>query len=184
MASTFKAHIFKQRTVGEREEVKLKIFGPDGQPFDLTNLGGGEPVEPAAPVSSWVIVGPSEQYGPLALGAQNFGPDLEFEVGTKGLAILHASLQAWHPPSQMQIDLTLDPGASQKSLGSIAISQTSPTMVSLNASGLVTSPGDQLSSLGVLLVLGSGLHTVRFSTTGINPGGFYQRVLLAAENLG
>lgn len=41
MFSVFNAHIFKQRTVGEREEVKLKIFGPNGQPFDLTNLGGG-----------------------------------------------------------------------------------------------------------------------------------------------
>lgn len=39
--STYKAHIFKQRQVGEREEVKLKIFGPDGQPLDLTGGGGG-----------------------------------------------------------------------------------------------------------------------------------------------
>ena len=36
--TTYKAHIFKQRKVGEREEVKLKLFNPDGT---LIDLGGG-----------------------------------------------------------------------------------------------------------------------------------------------
>jgi hypothetical protein len=38
--NTYRAHIFKERNVGEREEVKLKIFGPDGSPIDLTGVGG------------------------------------------------------------------------------------------------------------------------------------------------
>lgn len=41
VVSTYKAHIFKHRNVGEREEVKLKIFGPDGEELDLTGGGGG-----------------------------------------------------------------------------------------------------------------------------------------------
>jgi len=40
----YKAHIFRQRQVGEREEVKLKIFGPDGTPIDLGGGGGGSKV--------------------------------------------------------------------------------------------------------------------------------------------
>jgi len=43
--STYKAHIFKQRNVGEREEVKIKIFGPDGSELDLGG-GDGPPVPP------------------------------------------------------------------------------------------------------------------------------------------
>lgn len=39
--STYKAHIFKQRNVGHREEVKLKLFMPDGTPIDLSGSGGG-----------------------------------------------------------------------------------------------------------------------------------------------
>ena len=39
--NTYRAHIFKERNVGEREEVKLKIFGPDGSPLDLGGGGGG-----------------------------------------------------------------------------------------------------------------------------------------------
>lgn len=40
--STYRAHIFKQRQVGEREEVKIKFFDADGSPLDL---GGGAPSE-------------------------------------------------------------------------------------------------------------------------------------------
>lgn len=38
VVSTYKAHIFKHRQVGAREEVKLKIFDLGGSPVDL---GGG-----------------------------------------------------------------------------------------------------------------------------------------------
>lgn len=38
MVSTYKAHIFKRSQTGDREEVKLKVFAPDGSPI---NLGGG-----------------------------------------------------------------------------------------------------------------------------------------------
>jgi hypothetical protein len=44
MSSTFKAHIFKQRQVGEREEVRLKIFGPDGEPLDLGSEASSDPL--------------------------------------------------------------------------------------------------------------------------------------------
>jgi hypothetical protein len=35
MASTYRAHIFKQRQVGEREEVKIKFFNADGTSLEL-----------------------------------------------------------------------------------------------------------------------------------------------------
>jgi|1185.fasta_scaffold02644_2 hypothetical protein len=35
MGNLLKAHIFKQRIVGMREEVKLKLFHPDDTPFDV-----------------------------------------------------------------------------------------------------------------------------------------------------
>lgn len=37
MSNTFGAHIFKRRSVGEREEVTIKLFNADGSPFE----GGG-----------------------------------------------------------------------------------------------------------------------------------------------
>jgi len=49
MGNTFKAHIFKRRSVGSREEVQLKVFGEDGKPIDLGSASGG-PVEPPEPV--------------------------------------------------------------------------------------------------------------------------------------
>jgi hypothetical protein len=65
--STYKAHIFKQRNVGEREEVKLKIFGPDGEELDLSGGGGGgspEPVEIPDDIQLRMTSGQSLWYTP------------------------------------------------------------------------------------------------------------------------
>lgn len=35
MGNTFGAHIFKRKSVGEREEVTIKLFKPDGSPLDV-----------------------------------------------------------------------------------------------------------------------------------------------------
>jgi hypothetical protein len=184
MVSTFNAHIFKQRSVGEREEVKLKIFGPDGQPLDLSNLGG-DSGDSGPPPSSWVQAGPSMEEGPLAAGARFLGPQLAFEAGPHGLVLVHASIQAWHPPSQFQVDLILDGGTpNEEILTSIPINQSAPTMISVNEQGLFTNLGERLSSPGVMLLLSTGAHTVQFHTTGVNAGGFYQRAVLAAMALG
>jgi hypothetical protein len=40
MGNLFKAHIFRDRKVGNREEVTLKLFNKDGTPLDLN--GGSE----------------------------------------------------------------------------------------------------------------------------------------------
>ena len=44
MGNTMHAHLFKRRQVGEREEVTLKLYYPDGTPCNLETLedGGGE----------------------------------------------------------------------------------------------------------------------------------------------
>jgi hypothetical protein len=39
--STLRAHIFKRRSVGEREEVDIKLFNRDGSPVVLGGGGGG-----------------------------------------------------------------------------------------------------------------------------------------------
>jgi len=62
--SAYKAHIFKQRNVGEREEVKLKIFGPDGEELELGGGGsesgvtytGGAGEDPGLPNSGSIVV--------------------------------------------------------------------------------------------------------------------------------
>ena len=38
MSNTYGAHIFKQASVGEREEVKIKLFMPDGSPIGKLRL--------------------------------------------------------------------------------------------------------------------------------------------------
>lgn len=179
--STLRAHIFEQRVVGQREEVKIKLFDENGDPIDLNHLGD----DPPAPVSPWVMAGPSNQQGPLVAGPQNLGPELEFEAGVHGLVLVHASMMAWHPPSQMQIDLKLDAGTpSEKTLGSIAMAQSSPTMLGLTAQGLAVGNAQDLSPVGAIMVITTGTHKLRFSTTGANPGGFYQQAKLAVMAIG
>lgn len=50
MGNTYGAHIFKRASVGEREEVTIKLFKPDGTPLDLE--GGTGPDDPGVPSSS------------------------------------------------------------------------------------------------------------------------------------
>lgn len=38
----YPAHIFKQRQVGSREEVKIKLFNQNGDPIDLCEITGSE----------------------------------------------------------------------------------------------------------------------------------------------
>lgn len=179
--SILRAHIFEQRVVGQREEVKIKLFDENGDLIDLNNLGGDAP----APVSPWVVAGPSSMQGPLIAGAQNLGPELEFEVGVHGLVLAHASMMAWHPPSQMQVDLKLDSGTpGEMVLGSIAMAQSAPTMLGLSAQGLAVSNNQDLSPVGAILFIGTGTHKLQFSTPGINPGGYYQQAKLAVMAIG
>ena len=44
MANEFHAHMFRRRNLGEREEVKLKLFDKEGNPADLSG-GGDQKVE-------------------------------------------------------------------------------------------------------------------------------------------
>ena len=41
MGNTMHAHLFKRRQLGEREEVVIKLFYPDGTPCDMDSLEGG-----------------------------------------------------------------------------------------------------------------------------------------------
>lgn len=47
MGNTYRAHIFKVRQLGQREEVKLKLFDMDDNPIDVCNdAEPGEPMDP------------------------------------------------------------------------------------------------------------------------------------------
>lgn len=49
MANTFGAHIFKRRQVGEREEITIKLFKPDGSPLNV----GEAPDLSVAVLAAW-----------------------------------------------------------------------------------------------------------------------------------
>src|SRR4051812_20564989 len=67
--STYKAHVFGRRQVGDREEVKLKLFGPDGRTIELIDgegSGGGEGgiQGPPGPTGATGATGPAGEQGP------------------------------------------------------------------------------------------------------------------------
>lgn len=70
MSNTFFAHIFKRRSVGERQEVIIKLFNKDHTPFDVTAGGGvvgppGPQGEPGPPGDTG-LPGPPGDPGVLA----------------------------------------------------------------------------------------------------------------------
>jgi len=64
MGNTFKAHIFKRRSVGPREEVVIKLFDTDDSPLDI----GGAP-EPSGQAV-------------LAAFKGDYDPDADYEAGS------------------------------------------------------------------------------------------------------
>jgi hypothetical protein len=79
--AAYKAHIFKQRKVGEREEVKLKLFNPDGTLIDLGNVGGGESVGGGG---EYVWLGGYEPFTPPIDTPKTYAP-FEYEQTNSGL---------------------------------------------------------------------------------------------------
>jgi len=62
MSNLFRAHLFKARRVGEREEVKLKLFHLDGSPVEI---GIGSAIQgPAGPAGPQGPEGPTGATGP------------------------------------------------------------------------------------------------------------------------
>lgn len=196
MGGVIRAHLFGRRRRGDREEVSMRLFDVNGQPLELGGSGTpgpqGEPGPPGPPGpegpngAAWALAGPSNFQGPLGSQPQNLGPELTFDVGVHGLVLVHASLQAWHPPAQFTVNLVLDDSIT---VGAIAVNQSSPTMFSLSQDGLrgssfQTAYNDSMAAVGAMLFLATGTHKLQFSTPGINAGGNVQRVALAAMALG
>lgn len=68
MSNAFRAHIFKSRQVGEREEVKLRLFHTDGTPVDI---GVGSGLQgPAGPAGAQ---GPPGPVRPRTLYVKDYG---------------------------------------------------------------------------------------------------------------
>jgi hypothetical protein len=62
MSNQFRAHLFKLRRVGEREEVKLRLFHSDGAPVEI---GVGSAIQgPAGPTGPMGPMGPQGPQGP------------------------------------------------------------------------------------------------------------------------
>lgn len=87
MTTVYRAHIFKERSVGEREEVRLKIFGPNGAPLNLSSgggLGGGSGGEGGAAMllDSWQqsFVPQSDEQVKLPLGGNGIVAQQGFEL--------------------------------------------------------------------------------------------------------
>ena len=90
--STYKAHIFKQRNVGEREEVGLKLFMPDGTPIDLSEGGGGgglRKVEATLGQAEILTLGGTSPYTPYMLISPT-EPDLNYETASSFPVIVSA----------------------------------------------------------------------------------------------
>lgn len=66
MGNTMHAHLFKRRQVGQREEVVIKLFYPDGTPCDMDEYAGGGGFDPTGMMrwqGMWTDVDDPHPYG-------------------------------------------------------------------------------------------------------------------------
>lgn len=137
VVSTYKAHIFKQRNVGAREEVKLKIFGPDGTPLDL-GVGGG---------ASKIFGGWSNE-----INLSNGGQDVVVDMGAGQIELNQGDVRGDAPAGAYLVKLravwgagsSLSLGAAQIVLIHIADDDTESVLASL-----VMSPETGIGDMGL-----------------------------------
>ena len=102
MGNMVNAHIFKHRQVGEREEVRLKLFDLDGNPVDLSGSGGEEDSGPDGSLRwngnfdggyyAWGSVVRFNNH--LYTATETFDPDIP-KFGELNLRFLKPDPQAW-----------------------------------------------------------------------------------------
>jgi hypothetical protein len=94
MGNTFGAHLFKRRSVGEREEVTIKLFKMDGTPLNV-----GEAPDPVDP--------PDLSTAVLAAWQGAFDTNLDYAAGS---LVRHAG--ATYLATRAALHTAPDPGAS------------------------------------------------------------------------
>lgn len=119
MGNTYGAHIFKRAKVGEREEVTIKLFMPDGTPLEL----GGEPPDPDAggdaPVgtmvyrSTWVLDQNYKKYDVVMYnpgdGYHTYIFDQDHNAGTPQILDVNGTpINKFWDPAVGFVDLVLD----------------------------------------------------------------------------
>lgn len=152
MGNTFGAHIFKRRQVGEREEVRIKLFKPDGTPLDLD----APPVDPdpgggSAPVGTMVfkgVWGPANDYDPYDVVLYNPGDGQHTYIVSQaivaGAPVMndpagHPITKFWDPLTN-SMELVID---AQSNVGDWVHSPGSPYdcfAIKINAPGLLQLP--------------------------------------------
>jgi hypothetical protein len=104
MGSLFKAHIFKERTRGPREEVKIKLFNLDDSPFELPEVSD-TPTTPE--VEDWIVIPNSSMMnGWTSLGA---GYAVRYRKRPDGIVEMRGYIKPG-PASEGQIAFILPEG--------------------------------------------------------------------------
>lgn len=146
MGNTYGAHIFKRRQVGEREEVTIKLFKPDGTPLVLSGdpEDGGEPE--VSPVmlyhGTWM---PDHDYKRYDVVMYNPGDgyhtyifDQDHNAGLPQIADANGfPITKFFDPAVGFVDLVLDPN-SKVGNGGYAPGQYDVFAIKINAAGRLT----------------------------------------------
>ena len=191
MPNSFDAHIFKRRNVGEREEVRLKLFKLDGTPVDMegsTGPAGAEgPEGPQGPQGIQGPIGPSGASWTIANGLETettftaveeqIGPELSFTVGASGMALFQASGYMWHPPNSFQVEARLD----NVMVFTATVNDATKTRYALAKDSLGRHPVS--ISTVLMMILTPGVHSFKFVHLAGPAGGKAHQIRLAAMAL-
>jgi hypothetical protein len=166
MPNVFNAHIFKQQQLGDREEVRIKIFGPDGEPLDLSSLGGGSDPDPGGSTSGAMIFkgtwNPALNYKTNEVVVYDDGDGMKTYIFTQDH---NAGLPAYTDVNGNPITKFWDPASSRVDLvlgadsyvggGALAPGRYDVFVIKVNAAGLLSLRADdilgQSQDLGAVL---------------------------------
>lgn len=175
MGNLLNAHIFGRSRRGDREEVRLKLFNPDGTPADFGGGGG----------LNWNVSRMDPQMSlPAGPAVTDIGDPVTFTVPESGVVAVFAKIEIWNPPNTAQVSFMLDSivlgtgssgaGAPQPFVFSIDSGNT-PRVVSLTNPAAIVVP-----MLSFILDPGSE-HTLKWATNTANSaGGFVQKAVAGA----
>jgi hypothetical protein len=162
---------------GTTGQLLAKVSDVDGDVvWEDPPVGGG------SSGGGWVIAQDDTQI-PVPTDQSAIGPELDFVVGASGMALLHASFEAFNGASTCRLGISIDGG------GNIAEATINSGVAQLFSLGFSDAAADLVSSGGVavrpgaMLRLAPGAHTVRFVAGASNSGGQARKFRLAAQAL-
>lgn len=150
MGNTYGAHIFKQRQVGEREEVKIKLFLPDGTPLDLTSLATDPGDDGEAPSGGAMVFrgvwSPVQAYNANDVVLYDDGDGVKTYIFTENttlgapvvLDVNGNQIMKFWDPSAPQVDLVLGPDSPIGAGGYVNPARYDVFVIKVNAAGLLS----------------------------------------------